>query len=520
MATPRRTTRASSRASTPLATTSAAPVIADSAPRTRSGARPHIQVKQSTSYGSSGVPPMRVQVIGLPLTQDPTDAIAAGVKLADKRQEKAYRGKGKLLAVPEEGYGNDEEGEGSEGIGGVGPSYTMGGGYGDDVETGGNEGQPPKSDEGQSKSFAGEGYAGSDTPGHPGSSQRRMTSGNSNDSTSDVPVDLDARGWYRLRSFGILTFKLVDMLAKIATPILLALLFYILIVDPTYFQSVSVTDAGPGRRVLGRWSLETRVNQNLAYLSERSKVMAGEIKDLRASSSGITKVNRVNYFSTGLGAVVDPHLTSPTKMVKRSVKSRLIASWNSITLRQSRPPVEALGPWDDIGDCWCAPPSGGPGKSQLSVILPREMVPSHLVVEHIHRDATLDIGAAPQEIEFYVQILDDDTREAVAKSALSRLFSNEWKQSRDKQPDPGERQLDKTWVRIGEWIYDIKGENNVQTFEIPVAINDFDAAIRKVVVRVTSNWGNQDYVCLYRLKLYGRPQAIRVPSSIPPDPWA
>ena len=219
------------------------------------------------------------------------------------------------------------------------------------------------------------------------------------------------------------------------------------------------------------------------------------------------KVHKVNYFSTGLGAVIDPWLTSPTKPGKlvHSFEAGFVArffGWNTFVLREPYAPVEALGPWQDIGDCWCAPPAKG--KAQLGVILPRHIVPTELVIEHIPRDATLDIGSAPKDVELWVQIHDAQDRDAVENAAFGTF-----------QPD-GEsplearlnhdyfvKALDHTWVRIGKWRYDIFTGENVQTFPVAIHLEDFGVRVNKVAVRVKTNWGDRDYVCLYRLRLHG-----------------
>ena len=249
---------------------------------------------------------------------------------------------------------------------------------------------------------------------------------------------------------------------------------------------------------------------NLDSYTHRLEALESWTRSLSNSQPTIAvqpKVHKVNYFSTGLGAVVDPWLTSPTKPSKlvHAFPAGLVSrffGWNTIVLREAFAPVEALGPWQDIGDCWCAPPAKG--KAQIGVILPRDIVPTELVIEHIPRDATLDIGAAPKDVELWVQITDPQDREAVENAASARF-----------QPDGGSavaaqasqdyhvRALDESWVRIGSWRYDIFTRENVQTFPVPIDLDNFGVRINKVVVRAKENWGDRDYVCLYRLRLHG-----------------
>ncbi|MCJ1403510.1 hypothetical protein MMC11_006733, partial [Xylographa trunciseda] len=210
--------------------------------------------------------------------------------------------------------------------------------------------------------------------------------------------------------------------------------------------------------------------------------------------------SRVNYFSRGLGATIDPYLTSPTR--KLTVRSRSWFGLSSYELR-TPDPISAILPWEDIGDCWCAPPSGG--KAQLTIQLPRKIVPTHLVIEHIPQGATLDIGSAPKEVELWVQIEDPETRVRVIDAAMAvpTLAEESLLAARTIPVYGAAAALDKSWVRIGRWEYDIFAADHVQSFAVPVELDHFQAAVDKVSVRVRKNWGMKDYTCLYRLKMHG-----------------
>ena len=213
---------------------------------------------------------------------------------------------------------------------------------------------------------------------------------------------------------------------------------------------------------------------------------------------------KVNFFALGTGVLVDPYLTSPTKQLTGRAWSTWILGWfMGVPQIRPRPPMAAFTAWDDIGDCWCAPEAGG--RSQLTVLLPKKVIPTELVVEHIPMEATLDPGATPKDIELWVQIPDAQTREQVANAAFTHLHRDE---DEDGSPNTTsnfstQRALDKTWVRVGRWQYNIYTATNIQTFEVPVPLEHYDAAVKKVAVRTLSSWGDSEYVCLYRLKLHG-----------------
>lgn len=242
------------------------------------------------------------------------------------------------------------------------------------------------------------------------------------------------------------------------------------------------------------------VNQDfgpdVSAVVHRMSALERSFKDLRfGAATGPVPApppRQVNFFSTGLGAVVDPYLSSPTKKREITFLQRGVISFFGLDLRKPLPPVAALEPWDDIGDCWCAPP--GRGKAQLAVLLPRTIYPTAITVEHIQPEATLDIAAAPKDMELWVQIPDEDTREAVANAAFPLLGD---------VIDPG-NSIGPTYVRVGTWQYSIHVPNHVQTFTMAVDLEHFNAKVEKVVVRAATNWGGQDYTCFYRLRLHGK----------------
>jgi len=218
---------------------------------------------------------------------------------------------------------------------------------------------------------------------------------------------------------------------------------------------------------------------------------------------------RVNYLSRGLGAMIDPHLTSPSN--KHNYQARAWHRWGLGTYVGQVPgPADVLLPWDDVGDCWCAAPSDG--KSQVAVLLPHRIVPTHVVVEHIPKGATLGIGAAPKDLELWVQILDDQQRDLVQAGAndVLRWSRKGSKDSTDVTPTQriddfqAKKSLDRTWVRLASFRYDIEAPQHIQTFKIDVELDYWGLAANKVAIRVKDNWGPSDFTCLYRLKLYGK----------------
>ena len=223
----------------------------------------------------------------------------------------------------------------------------------------------------------------------------------------------------------------------------------------------------------------------------------------------------INYFATGNGAIVDPYLTSPTKLARKLTwKEWRLAKFQGVYFRSSPGPVAALMPWDDVGDCWCAPPSRG--KSQITVAMPYAITPTTLIVEHIDKGATLDIGSAPKEIELWVEILDDTKRENIV-NALSEMYSQDHAfniepndqikaQSAEsfKKYLSWAQALPPTFVKVGKWNYSIfRNSPYGQPMHIDIDLGRFGVDTNRVSIRVNNNYGGGDYTCIYRLKLNG-----------------
>lgn len=247
------------------------------------------------------------------------------------------------------------------------------------------------------------------------------------------------------------------------------------------------------------------------YLTGRINTMETSMNIIAKSVNTPNPQLRVNFFSPTSGVLVDPYLTSPSREIQPPIK----ALWGlSVTPAMIQPPSPAavFHQWNEPGDCWCAPESGG--RSQIGILLPRPVIPQDLVVEHIPAEATLDGAAIPKDIELWVQIEDYNTRAVVKMAARDNVVDDlDYGQSttdqRSSMPsNPRDdystlHGLDESWVRVGRWRYEIQGKSNVQTFSLPVRLEDYNVPVKKLVFRTVNSWGESRHVCVYRLKLYG-----------------
>ncbi|KAJ5432981.1 uncharacterized protein N7458_012137 [Penicillium daleae] len=256
-------------------------------------------------------------------------------------------------------------------------------------------------------------------------------------------------------------------------------------------------------------------------------------------------VPRINFLSPALGALVDPSVerTSPTagQKLSRPQKAFQWVFGTQYGVRTPPPPVTALEPWSDAGDCWCGTPRDG--VTQLSVVLQHPIVPEEFVVEHIPFGTTLDPYAAPKDIEVWAHygVFPSSKLKVEEESEPSLTWShlNPWRSEAREAKESGLTKADNTvpvtkdtlplvvmstlriankgvpeseysndltlgrdFYRIGKMRYDIYGEDNVQRFQFDGIIEIPHLRVDQLTFRMTSNWGS-NRTCIYRFKLHG-----------------
>ncbi|KAF3003647.1 hypothetical protein E8E13_008040 [Curvularia kusanoi] len=189
-----------------------------------------------------------------------------------------------------------------------------------------------------------------------------------------------------------------------------------------------------------------------------------------------------NYFSPGLGALIDPGRTSSTFS---NSSSSLVGRYLG-RVRRAFPPIAALTRWEEFGDCWCASPNPIRGYARLAVSLPRRVFPKQVTVEHapMSMSPTGNIKNAPRNIELWAE----------TSQPIKHLYGDSY----NKCLDPGDlRGLG--YVCLGAFKYNIHASNHVQTFDLDAELT---SSTSRVVVQVTSNWGAPN-TCIYRVRLHG-----------------
>jgi hypothetical protein len=193
----------------------------------------------------------------------------------------------------------------------------------------------------------------------------------------------------------------------------------------------------------------------------------------------------VNFFSITLGAKIDPLLTSPTMDTTRGLKRFFYRS--AFYNPKNLPPIQALMPWSEAGECWCAAPSTPPGLAQLAVRAPHLIRATAITIEHVPEMSTLDIKSAPKEVEVWAE----------AEDGYDFSFSPDAGCDSQSILDPATFSK-KTWICLGRVKYDISASSHIQVSSL---INK-DVPASRFVVRVVANHG-QKHSCLYRVLMHG-----------------
>lgn len=59
------------------------------------------------------------------------------------------------------------------------------------------------------------------------------------------------------------------------------------------------------------------------------------------------------------------------------------------------------------------------------------------------------------------------------------------------------------FLRLASVTYDVNNPSHIQTFSIPKEIQDLGIDIGVVVFEIEDNWGDDQYTCLYRVRVHG-----------------
>jgi len=222
------------------------------------------------------------------------------------------------------------------------------------------------------------------------------------------------------------------------------------------------------------------------------------------------------------GGRIIPTLTSPTYEIpgRRSWMARILGLGGSSAAYQGRPPATALTPDINVGNCW---PFAG-SRGHIGVFLSRHIFISSVTIDHPSRDIAYDISPAPKRIRVWGVVDGEDNlarlqayrEELSARKDVGTLSPEEEDELNAAEPArlPHEFKL----LQIATFNYDINAVSNIQTFEVPERIQRLGIDIGVVLFDIQSNHGNEDYTCLYRVRVHGTPRTALETSAPAEEP--
>lgn len=256
---------------------------------------------------------------------------------------------------------------------------------------------------------------------------------------------------------------------------------------------------------------DQRLNTLLSEEHRLLEQLKNDVESMDLRFRDPPRESRVNWFSRGFAAVI-PRFSSPTladtltwKETLASVRWEIgqLPTWDTERPR-FEDPISIFNSWDSFGQKWCAPSRRG--KLQAVVHLSHSIAPTELQIEHMKQSEMpdLEIGTAPKEVELWVRVVDPEVRQNVvdAIEAFYPLIMYKEDSQRGKKIDPN-LALDRSWVPVGRWDYNIHRLQNRQAFLMPFNLEYLGVKTQHVALRVNSNWGSTNSTCLYRVRLYG-----------------
>lgn len=93
----------------------------------------------------------------------------------------------------------------------------------------------------------------------------------------------------------------------------------------------------------------------------------------------------------------------------------------------------------------------------------------------------------------------------MAEKPLRREAAKERGEVAEEEPEyPTTLPKSPQYIRIANFSYNIYAPRNVQTFPVAQEIQDLGIDFGIVVLRIKSNWGRDEYTCLYRVRVHGQ----------------
>ncbi|KAF7732349.1 hypothetical protein EC973_005245 [Apophysomyces ossiformis] len=232
--------------------------------------------------------------------------------------------------------------------------------------------------------------------------------------------------------------------------------------------------------IVTRETLKQLLNEELGQFRSDGHEPIAEVVESIIQKYQQDTLNQPDFALASRGARIIPSLTSPTYTVyPRHYWMRGISKLTGFGRRTAASPWTALTPNMQAGECWAMDGTSG----TLAIELSQPLAIQQITIEHLTRQMAINLSSAPKDIEVWG-----------LKRVPGGLFRRTNRPWETKDPNA---------VFLGSFRYDIKRSTPIQTFDLDT--KDY-VIFRAVLIRVVSNWGNDAYTCLYRVRVHGIPE--------------
>ncbi|KAI8084954.1 uncharacterized protein BX664DRAFT_387613 [Halteromyces radiatus] len=224
--------------------------------------------------------------------------------------------------------------------------------------------------------------------------------------------------------------------------------------------------------------------------------LLGQLVDAAIQRYHQDVLDKPDYALATRGAMVLNAFTSPTLPSSSSAGTNNQWWWTKWYTEWSRPslsPMIALTPGTHVGQCW--PMKGNHGS--LGIRLSEPISVQSITVEYPSRSvASNNMTSAPKQIDVWgLKKVDGSSSNVMAQ----------WDQQQQEQHITGNNNENDNMIFLGSFTYDIKkssASSSIQTFSLDT--NRY-VHFEGVVLRIRSNWGNDQHTCIYRVRVHGTP---------------
>jgi len=238
--------------------------------------------------------------------------------------------------------------------------------------------------------------------------------------------------------------------------------------------------------------------------------LIGELVDDALSLFTQDGIGRADFALYSAGGRVLPSLTTPSYEITPSSWFSYVLGWPfGNGFATGLPPVTALHPDLNLGRCWSFAGSHG----QLAIVLARSVHISEITIDHAR--PAFDERSAPKQIAIwgFVEGADNLEKYNAYRAAQEERRAQAILDDQIPEPEPVLSGAPRgvPYLHLATVTYNVHSSSHIQTFQVPQEIQDLDIDVGVVLFEILDNWGDDQYTCVYRVRVHGTEKDGRPP---------